>query len=163
MSDFEYKPKTKKKLGVYVNTVETFVDNPELETEIDMINSPYIDLNPDVNLNSTRLEDLDDFEDNQNEIINQDNIYVDPFKPLFLPSAKIKKEQVIEPKKQLSDMTISEFIKGISNSYMNIIDDLLSNNYNDLTDLLLKENRGLAFGVLLIIIAIFFVFFSPFE
>lgn len=162
MSDFEYTPKSTK-LGIKVS--ENFnVDNPELETGIDMVSSPYIDLNPDVNLNATRLEDLDDFEDNQNEIINQDNIYVDPFQPLFLPSARIKREPVTTPKKQEPlNMTISEFFKDISNSYVNILDDLLSNNYTDLTDLLLKNNRGLAFGVLLIVIALFFVFFSPFD
>lgn len=159
MSDFEYNPNPKsKKLGINV-------DNPELETGIDMVSSPYVDLNPDVNLNATRLEDLDDFEDNQNEIINQDNIYVDPIsKPLFLAPARIKKQSEGKITKQEPlNMTISEFFKDISNSYINILDDLLSNNYNDLTDLLLKNNRGLAFGVLLIIIALFFVFFSPFD
>lgn len=171
MSNFEYKP-IKKKLGVKIekfndNYIDKFNQNEiDISNDIDMINSPYIDLNPNVNLNATSLEDLDDFEDNQNEIINQDNIYVDPInKPLFLSGFNKDKGKPKEQpeKKSHLNMTLNEFFKDISNSYIQILDDLLSNNYNDLTDLLLKDSRGLAFGFLLIIVALFFVFFSPFE
>jgi hypothetical protein len=152
-TNFEY---GKPKLGIK--------EKLDIKENFDMINSPYIDLNPNVNLNATSLKDLDDYEEQENEIINEDNIYVDPFKPLFLPTAKIATPTPIIPKKRkYFDMTLSECLTNISNSYLNIIDDLLANRYTDISDLLLKESRGFAVAILLIFLAVFFVFFTPFE
>jgi hypothetical protein len=157
------------KLGIKENFSEAdkFGSNfgvaDEIEENFDVISSPYIELNPNVNLNATTLEDLDDFEDSQNELINQDNIYVDPIQPLFLPKFNPDKgNKKVEKKKHL-DMSVGEFLQDISKSYLDIIDDTIEGNYKDFQDLLLKNNRPLAIALLLIILSIFFVFFIPFN
>lgn len=119
------------------------------------INSDYVDLSPDVNLNATSLDELD-----EETIVNTENIYVDPFKPLFLHSSPKKRKHKEDDTKD-KDISIKKFMGNISNDYLNIIEDLLNNNYNGVDDLLLKGDRGLSVGILFIIIAIFFVFFTP--
>lgn len=120
------------------------------------VNSIYPDLDPNVNLNSTTLQDLDQIE--ETEVINNENIYVDPFKPLFLPTFNKKQDKL--QKQKINKMTISDFLTEIANSYIFILDDLISGNYEDVSELLLKENRGIATALLLIIISIFFIFFN---
>lgn len=121
------------------------------------VNSVYPDLDPNVNLNSTTLDDLDLIE--ENKVINTENIYVDPFKPLFLPTFN-KDEYKDKPNTKNKKIIISDFLSEIANSYVNILDDLISGNYEDVSELLLKGNRGIATGLLLIIISIFFIFFN---
>lgn len=123
------------------------------------ISSDYVDLKPDLNLNATSLDELDDTATNE-ELINTENIYVDPFKPLFLPSSS-KKQEKTNTKTENKDISIKKLMSNISNNYLDIIEDLLNNNYSGVDDLLLRNDRGLSVGILFIIIALFFVFFTP--
>lgn len=138
---------------------EDFTDNTDYQNERKLqVNSVYPDLDPNVNLNSTTLQDLDQIE--ETEVINNENIYVDPFKPLFLPTFNKNKKQEKNIENNIKKMTISDFLTEIANSYIFILDDLISGNYEDVSELLLKENRGIATALLLIIISIFFIFFN---
>lgn len=135
-------------------------DNYKNERNL-QVNSVYPDLNPNVDLNSTTLQDLDQME--ETEVINTENIYVDPFKPLFLPTFNKKDDEngKVQTKiKSIKNLSISDFLSEIANSYIYILDDLISGNYSDISELLLKENRGIATALLLIIISIFFIFFN---
>lgn len=150
-----------------IDLKEPFTDNTQYKNERKLqVNSVYPDLNKDVDLNATTLDDLDHMEENitenieENMVINNDNIYVDPFKPLFLPTFNKEKVNKISKINSIKNMSISDFLSEIANSYIYILDDLISGNYEDISELLLKENRGIATALLLIIISIFFIFFN---
>jgi hypothetical protein len=159
---YNYKPKKKVKFKYQPNTRLDVISEETRETPENFINvkSDYMPDTPDTQSipGSTDINSLDD-PVHDNLYINQDNIYVDPFKPLFLSGTPNP-----EPKKiRKFDMSLLEFLNNISNSYIDIINDLVSNNFTDLSDLFLKNDRGIAIAVFFIVISIFFTFFIPFE
>lgn len=131
----------------FVNTDYTGLNN---NSEVDTIS----DSGPGNEIiGATSLQELDLIE-------NTDNIYVDPFKPLFL-APSVKKEATITPKpKRNLDLTISQFLQKISDSFVDILNDLLDNNYDSISDLLLRNDRGIAVAILLIFISLFLIFFT---
>lgn len=153
---YNYKPKKKVRFKYQLNDIdhqENFI-NVKSDYTPDLPNTPNTQEIP----GSTDINSLDD-PVHDNIYINQDNVYVDPFKPLFLKSAKD-----IEPKKiRKFDMSLLEFLNNVSNSYIDIINDIVSNDFTDLSDLFLTKDRGIAIAVFFIVIAIFFTFFIPFE
>lgn len=159
LDNYKKNHKIRRRRGIKESfTQENEYDNNYQNERNLQVNSVYPDLDPNVDLNSTTLQDLDEME--QNEVINTENIYVDPFKPLFLPTFNKKDDKVQEKIKSIKNLSISDFLTEIANSYIYILDDLISGDYTDLSELLLNENRGIATALLLIIISIFFIFFN---
>lgn len=127
--------------------------------------SKYANLDPNLALDSTNIKDLDMLED-KDVIINQDNIFVDPISdPLFLPTFNSTTQKKVSTKQQksFSEMSLSEFLQNIAMSYIDILNDILQGNCKSINDLLLKDTRGIAVALLLIIISVFFVFFNQIE
>ena len=58
----------------------------------------------------------------------------------------------------IRDITVDSFLQRISNSYLDIINDLLSGNIT--VDTFSRDYRPIAMAILLIIISVFFVFFN---
>lgn len=105
-------------------------------------------------IGATSLEELD---------LIENNIENDPFKPMFLDPSKtsLKQNKIITPlPKSNLDLTINEFSEKISASIIGIINDLLDGNFNSISDLLLKNDRGIAVAILFIFISLFLIFFS---
>jgi hypothetical protein len=159
MYNYNYKPKKKVRFKYQPNTRLDVIPEETQETQENFINvkSDYI---PDTQ-SIPGSTDINLFEDpvHDNLYINQDNIYVDPFKPLFLSGTPKPEPKTIRK----FDMSLLEFLNNISNSYIDIINDGVSNNFTDLSDLFLKNDRGIAIAVFFIVISIFFTFFTPFE
>lgn len=125
------------------------------------ITSQYID---DENTDFIGTKTLDEIDAIQKMVINQDNIYVDPFKPLFLPVLP-EPDALNSKTKTISNMnlTIKDFLELISEGFIDIINDLIEGNYTSITDLLLKENRGLTVAIFFIISSFIFLVLTKDE
>lgn len=155
---YNYKPKKKVRFKYQPNDID-------IQEKFINVKSDYTPDIPNIQEipGSTDINSLDD-PVHDDLYINQDNIYVDPFKPLFLKSAKDSNIQDADPEKvRKFDMSLLEFLNNISNSYIDIINDLVSNDFTDLSELFLTKDRGIAIAVFFIVISIFFTFFIPFE
>ena len=127
---------------------DTFVSTNYTEPDIDHPMNPGNEI-----IGATSLEELD-------LIDNTNNIYVDPFKPLFL-APSLKPKNIPPPtKKDYLDLTINEFTEKMAYSFIGILNDLLDNNYTSMSDLLLKNDRGIAVSILFIFISLFLIFFT---
>jgi len=130
----------------FVNTNYTGLNDHESDTE--EYEGPGNEI-----IGATSLEELD-------LIDNTNNIYVDPFKPMFLAPTLKQNKIVTPPPKGNLDLTINEFSEKISGSILGIINDLLDGNYSGISDLLLKNDRGIAVAILFIFISLFLIFFT---
>ena len=174
---FEYK-KQKKSQGFtyrkkerYTNEEENYDRNPrnngrrenyvrDDQNTLPRINSSYVNLDPNLDLNATSLEELDSMENNL--VLNNDNIYVDPFQPLFLAGSGNGRSS---QKGGVSDggNPVLKLFTSIADSYLDIINDLSTGQYSGISDLLLKGSRGIAVALIFILISVFFVFFNQIE
>ena len=164
---FDYNPNYNSNSGTsrrgikdtFVNTNYTGLD-PEIEYQ-EEIDGPGNKI-----IGATSLEELDLIENTiENTIENniENNIDDDPFKPMFLDPSKtlLKHNKIITPPpKSNLDLTINEFSEKISASIIGIINDLLDGNFNSISDLLLKNDRGIATAILFIFISLFLIFFT---
>lgn len=74
---------------------------------------------------------------------------------------KILNDQANRQEPTKSGTSLADFIKGIAQAYLDIINDLLdARSLDDLHDIFLKDNRLLSVGILFIAVAVFFLFFS---
>lgn len=62
---------------------------------------------------------------------------------------------------KLENISFKDFFSKVSESYIEIIDDLLDGNW--VIETFTKDNRLLAMGILFVIISIFFIFFNQIE
>lgn len=143
---------------------------------------------------STLIKDLDEIEqinrhsDEFAKIKTDDNPYPDILKkPLYtavVPDGGIlttrhttnertsrmtnranSKEKGNQQMKTLSNMSLKEFSSKISNSLLEILNDLLTFDYSEFEneeflEIFTKEERLIAIGILLIIVSVFFLFFK---
>ena len=117
------------------------------------IASDYVNLDSNPNFSSSILE-----LDNDEPIVNPDQVFVDPFQPLFLPSAPKQKTIIPEP----TVYSISDLIKKTAASYLDILDDLvIKGDFS--TETFLKDQRGISVAIFLIVLAVFFAFFNTIE
>lgn len=145
---FDYNPKTNNAIVKRKGIKDSFTSTDYTENNY-QTDGPGNEI-----IGATSLEELE-------LIDNTNNIYVDPFKPMFLaPSLTTKKKVEPIPKKGALDLTINEFTEKISNSFIGILNDLLDNNYIDISDLLLKNDRGIAVAILFIFVSLFLIFFT---
>lgn len=181
MSDYTYNPNT---------SLTDYAEHQDI-LKPKSINNPQFDLS---NVSSTTLAELDQIElinRNTNEISKikaNDNQYPDILKkPLYTsvlpdggllvdPNTSNKRTKEYSQKANLdqenkaktntiSNMTLKNFASNISNSLIEILNDILSFDWekDNFIDIFTKENRLLALGVLFIIISVFLIFFKNTE
>jgi len=150
--------------------MDNYTYNP---VEPDEINETTDEINYSTSLNELdTIELLNRNADNYqgNQVITPDNPYPDILKkPLFMNTVRqggiLKKgpsnKKVTFAPTKFSEMNVSQLANNISESLINILNDLLNFNgtKEEFLNIFTKDNRLLAIGVLFVIISLFILFF----